>query len=51
MHPEPVPISSTRRTRAGSIQGAKRRSMSSAIGERGTSTRGSTVKREAREPG
>ena len=45
MQPEPVPTSSTRRTRAGSIQGAKRRSMSSAIGERGMSTRASTVMR------
>ena len=42
MQPDPVPTSSTRRTRRGSTQGANRRSMSSAIGERGISTRGST---------
>jgi len=45
MQPEPVPTSSTRRTRVGSIQGTKRRSISSAMGERGMSTRASTAMR------
>ena len=44
MQPEPVPISRMRLTPAGSIQGAKRCSMSSAMGERGINTRGSTWK-------
>ena len=42
MHPEPVPMSRMRRTRAGSTHGWKRASQSSAIGERGTSTSGVT---------
>ncbi len=42
MQPEPVPMSSTRLTRAGCTQGAKPARQSSAIGERGTSTSGVT---------
>ena len=42
MHPDPVPRSSTRRTRAGSTHGRNSASISSANGDRGTITRGST---------
>jgi hypothetical protein len=39
MQPDPVPRSRMRRTRSGFTQGEKRLSISSAMGERGTSTR------------
>ena len=42
MQPDPVPMSRMRRIFSGAIHGWNCASMSSAIGERGTSTRSST---------